>query len=499
MLSLLKRKTEDVETEEVDEETTTAQEDVETEEDRGFYGRSEPLVGLDSLMSGHLSQTTLHPSPSTSTQMAGLALAETTPPTGNHGILLGIDVKTGSAVIHDPFVAYAEEEGFDSPNMTVFGDLGVGKSQMGKAWCCRNLMFGRRVIIVDKKLQRQNDGSVSEGEYSMMARRLGYEPITLRTGEGGRRINILDPRIAGDTTAGAAGQQMLLELVVRSAMGRALTEEERKALRVARHTAVARAQEAGRVAHVGDVVTSLLNPDPHIAEETAGVGSVGLLLEYGRACGFALERLVSEELAGLIDGPTDPRLDLDGQLICFDISSLPEDGPAVPIMMTVLNTWVRSLMARQEVTIPTVLLIDEAWHIVDGDFAAAARSNAKLARGLGMENLTLFQHPSDIPANSPAIAMIKECQTVFVFRQNKPEDAAGVCELLGWDVSLADQITRLEKGVAVIQIGTAAPVVCSMIMSDFELEIGDTNQAMVSTATVSAHTGREHDAEKADG
>lgn len=485
-----------------DEEQPVADDEeqaAEAEERAGFFGASPRTPRLDLIRNFRLTQATLQPTASTSVQMAGVALAEVAPPTSAHGIILGLDVKTGWPVIHDPFVAYQEEPGFSSPNMTTFGDLGAGKSQFNKSWCCRNLMLGRRVVVVDKKLQKRNDGGPDEGEYSMMARALGYVPVTLKTGANGRRINILDPRIAGDTSAGAAGQQMLLELVVRAAMERPLTEEERKAVRVARKTAVERAQNEGRIAHVGDVVTALLSPDADVARETAGIGNVDLLLEYGRACGFALERLVSDELAGLIDGPTDATLDLDGQLICFDISSLPDEGPAVPIMMVVLNTWVRSLLARQSEPVPTLLVIDEAWHIVSGEFAEAQRRNVKVARGLALEVCSIFQHPSDIPAESPAIAMIKESQTVMVFRQDKMDDALSICDLLGWEHEEAEVLTRLPQGVAMVKIGSAPPVMCSMIMSSFELEVGDTNQAMVSTATVAARSSGEHDGRDVDG
>lgn len=454
---------------------------------------------LDRLRAGRLSQALPRPSRSTSRQMAGLAMAETTPPTGSHGILLGVDVTTGAPIVHDPFVAYAEERGFSSPNVVTFGDLGSGKSQLSKAWVCRNLAFGRRVVVVDKKRQEYTDGRPNEGEYSAMARALGYQPVTLKLGGGGVRINILDPRIAGDTGAGAAGQQLLLDSVIGVALGRELTETERLATRLARRTAIMRCSAVGEVAHVGHVVTALLEPDAQVAEDVLGVTSVEELRAFGRDCGFALDRLVSEELAGLIDGPTDARLDLAGQFVTFDISSLAEEGQAVPIMMSVIGTWVRAVLAASRQTVPTLLVIDEAWHIIDGSFAEVARRNAKVARGIGLSNYSIFQHPSDIPAGSPAIAMIKEAQTAFVFRQEKIEDARAVCRLFNWDEALAERITGLDTGIAMVKIGAGVPLVCSMIMSSFELEVGDTNQAMTSSATLSSVRARTDEVEDGDG
>lgn len=432
-------------------------------------------------------------SASTSVQAAGLCLAEVTPPTGAHGIMLGLDIFSGHPVIHDPFVAYSEEPGFSSPNVSVFGDLGAGKSQATKAWILRNLMLGRRVVVVDKKAQMGADGAHGLGEYSMLARAMGYEPVTLRVGGGGARVNILDPRISGDE--GGAGAQLLLESVVSAAMGRELDEMERKALRVARVAAMEHARSLGRVAHVGDVQAAILNPDVPPAQ--AGYTREELV-SWGRACGFALERMVNDELAGLIDGETSAELALDGQLIVYDISALPEEGPAVPIMMSVLNTWVRSALAAQKVPVPTVLVIDEAWHIVTGSYAEVARRNAKVSRGLGLSNWSNFQHVSDIPPASPAVAMIRETQTTLCFRQSKMDDARGICELLGWDPGLAQRITSLGQGVAMVGIGSAPPVICSMMMSDLELTVGDTNQAMTSKATYRV-SGSESEGEMRDG
>ena len=66
---------------------------------RGAHGRAARTPWLDNQLGMKLSQSTLHMTASTSKQMAGLALAEAAPPTGNHGILLGVDVTTGSAVV----------------------------------------------------------------------------------------------------------------------------------------------------------------------------------------------------------------------------------------------------------------------------------------------------------------------------------------------------------------------------------------------------------------
>lgn len=434
---------------------------------------------LDKIFAGKLTFRPMNAKRSTSRQMTGLALAEVRPSTTTTGLAIGIDVESGWPIFHDPFTLYGTDD-FSSPNIIVFGDLGSGKSYSTKTWVLRNLMIGRRVIIVDKKLQDNGEGE-KMGEYSMLATRLGITPITLKIGGGGRRINILDERILGQN--GLASQQLLLETVAETAVGRLLSEIERKALRVARKSAHEEACERGETAQVADVTRLLLSPTVD-TRALAGIPSTDELARWGRDLGFALERLVSEELSGLIDGPTDPEIDLNSPLTVFDISSLPDEGPAVGIMMSVLNTWVHSQIASSAKPVPTLFVLDEAWHIIDKDFASIARKNAKLARGIGMSNMTVLQHPSDIPPSSPAISMIKEAQTAFIFRQDKTEDALSICHLFGWDESLAACLQALPTGVCMVKIGGGDPLICAWRSSSFEAEICTTDGAMTSKATL---------------
>ena len=85
-----------------------------------------------------------------------------------------------------------------------------------------------------------------------------------------------------------------------------------------------------------------------------------------------------------------------------------------------------------------------------------------------------------------------------MFRHGLADDAAAGGELLGWDPKEAETLMMLDQGVAMVQIGSAPPVVCSMIMSDFELEVGDTNQAMTSRSTVSSSRARRGEVDDDD-
>ncbi|WP_410604684.1 hypothetical protein [Amycolatopsis sp. lyj-90] len=51
--------------------------------------------------------------------------------------------------------------------------------------------------------------------------------------------------------------------------------------------------------------------------------------------------MIEEDLAGLVDGETSPDIQArpSPRPSPFDISGLPVEGPALRIVMTVINTW----------------------------------------------------------------------------------------------------------------------------------------------------------------
>ena len=142
--------------------------------DQGASGRGVVVRGAaprwPALVRRSMRSRRMEPLASTTRQMRGVALAEARPSTTTAGLALGVDVESGCPIFHDPFTLYGND-GFSSPNIVTFGDLGSGKSVSAKTWVLRNLMVGRRVVIVDKKLQALGDGTRA-GEYSTLARTL---------------------------------------------------------------------------------------------------------------------------------------------------------------------------------------------------------------------------------------------------------------------------------------------------------------------------------------
>ncbi|MFE4080404.1 ATP/GTP-binding protein [Paenarthrobacter sp. YIM B13468] len=423
--------------------------------------------------------------PSSTRQMEFSHMAIASPPTSHRGLVFGVDAGSGWMIVHDPFTAYGDT--IESPNVCVIGDLGQGKSSAMKTWgVLRQLVLGRRVVVIDKKYQKD----VSGGEYTPLARKLEVAPVQFRIGGGGSRINILDPRIAARVNEEAgegdqstpAGQSMLLRAVMEEALRRPMTPKEGKAVRMAHRQALAAAKADGEVAHIGHVLKALYTPDEAAATATGLTSDE--LREWGQDPAFELERMIEDDLAGLIDGETSADIQLNAGLTVFDVSLLPEDGPALPIVMTIINTWLANTLYRQEHAVPTVLLIEEAWHTVQGSVATVTRRNTKLSRALSLSCQFAFHHISDIPADSPAISMLKECGTVLLYKQQKSADALACEEMFTLPAGTAEVITKLVKGTCLFKIDQYDPFEAIHVRSPLEVELTDTDGAMKSTSTI---------------
>jgi hypothetical protein len=161
--------------------------------------------------------------------------------------------------------------------------------------------------------------------------------------------------------------------------------------------------------------------------------------------------------------------------------------------MTIINTWLANTLYRQETPVPTTLLIEEAWHTVQGSVAKVTRRNTKLSRALSLSCQFAFHHISDIPDDSPAIAMLKECGTVLLYKQQKAADARACEEMFNLPYGSAGSIAALVKGTCMFKIGSLDPFVAIHVRSPLEVELTDTDKAMKSTGTTdfAGHTTTE--------
>lgn len=410
----------------------------------------------------------------TTRQAEILQTALIAPSTGVEGVTNGIDALSRYPINHDAITAYRKTpREITSPNSLVAGDVGAGKSSFVKTvFLLRPLVLERRrAVVYDKK--RGNNGE--EGEYADVARRFGVEPIRFTTDGTGTRLNLMDPLILAGT--GAGGQKRLLETVVRLGRGDVdLDQWELRALRDAlRKTRVSFDAPGARTPVLTDLMLYLGRPTADDLTDLSAAGKERLH-QAGMEVRFTLENLI-DEYGGLIDGETSSTVSLGEKLTSFDISQLPDDGPAVPVVMAVANQW---LMGRltSEPGWTTNVIWEEGWHAIGGPTAKLLRSTQKLSRSLGIGNVFVFHKGNDVPKDSPGYSMIQEAQTVYVYRLERPDEAEWATQTFGFASETTSVIQSLPNGSCVFKYGGNPETQMQHVRSDWETEVTNTDAGL---------------------
>lgn len=391
-------------------------------------------------------------------------------PTDARGIIVGRDTLSNTPVAHDAFTAY-EEKQISSPNVIVIGVVGTGKSSLLKTvYVLRHLILrNRRAVVMDKKDRG------GEGEYCELSREMGAEPCRMVLGGGGTILNILDPGILRG--AGRSGQALLLIALAELANNSVPLDKWEKAALRAAHKATLRAADAeGRVPLLADLLPQLGKMHPDFDDHSAMAKEV--VHQAGLGVRHMLSAMLADELSGLFDGPTSPNVALADKLTVFDVSQLPEDGPAVSMVMTVANAWLLGTLKRHR-GLRTNFIAEEGWNLIGGPGGRFFKSNSKISRGLGMCNIAAVHHPADIPEGDPAIAMMKEAQTLHLFRQDRDEDVEAVIRLGGLDGGSRGTLSKLEQGHHLMKIGDRREIHVEHIRSESERRLTYTDEAMV--------------------
>lgn len=334
------------------------------------------------------------------------------------------------------------------------------------------LLQKRRAVVVDKKLRE------GEGEYAELTRFFGAEPFHFEAG-GGRDstcMNLLDPVILAG--GGPAEQLRLLTAFGELSGDGPLHEWHAKALRVA-YRKVMRAFEDGRRV---PVMPDLVDAFDGVAgdHEFKGMRSASLdeLDEAAWSVRFRFESLLGDDLAGMFDRETSKHVVLHPKLTTFDISALPEDGPATSMVMLVANAWLTGILTRTP-GLRTNFIAEEGWHLLSGPGGKVIRSKSKLSRGLGLSIVAAIHHVSDIPEDSEAIAMIKEAQTIHLFRQEHDDDISDCVRYFNLEGSNAQALGTLHQGEHLLKVGTTKEIKVRHVRGEREIAFTETDAAMV--------------------
>ena len=411
--------------------------------------------------------------PTTTRQAEVLNTAIIGSPGDERGVVNGSDYLSGAMVAHDPFTAY-EGNRITSPNVCLLGVVGSGKSSCIKTvYVERPLMLRkRRAVVLDKKRRG------GEGEYAELTRKFGAEPFRFDPDDprGSTCMNILDPVIlAGGGPAAALG--LLVAFAELSGDG-ALSTLEHGTLRAAHRKLLADFEGRERVPVIEDLLALL----PEIVNAPVFQGRRPATMDAVDAASLdvqlRMQRLLADDLAGMFDGETSKHVQLHPKLTTFDISALPEDGPATALVMVVANSWLMGMLTHDRGW-RTNFIAEEGWHLLSGPGGKVIRSKSKLSRGLGVSIVAAIHHITDIPPDSDAIAMIKEAQTIHLFRQEHEGDIADCVRYFNLERSNAAALGSLAQGEYLLKVGTHKEIRVKHVRTAREIGFTETDAAML--------------------
>jgi hypothetical protein len=386
--------------------------------------------------------------PTTTRQAEVLNTAIIGSPGDERGVVIGTDHLSAAMIAHDPFTAY-ETGTITSPNVCILGMIGSGKSSLIKTVYVERplLLRRRRAVVVDKKLRN------GEGEYAELTRTFGAEPFRFDpdTPHTSTCMNVLDPVILAG--GGPAAGRQLLAAVAELAGDGPLDEWHQAALGQAYRATMTRFENARRVPVIPDLIEQI--PEVVNSPDFTGLrpATLDVIEQAAWSVRFRLERLLADDLAGMFDRETSKHVQLHPKLTTFDVSALPEDGPSTAMVMVVANAWLMGMLTHDRGW-RTNFIAEEGWHLLGGPGGRVIRSKSKLSRGLGVSIVSALHHISDVPANSEAIAMIKEAQTLHLFRQEHDDDIADCVRYFNLERSNAAALGNLPQGDHLLKVGT---------------------------------------------
>jgi type IV secretory pathway VirB4 component len=402
---------------------------------------------------------------------------------GGRGVLIGRDL-LGGAFVYDPFELYRSGL-LTNPNMIVFGQIGRGKSAFVKSYLWRQAVFGRRAWVVDPK-----------GEYGLLARAWGIEPVALRPG-GHIRLNPLDapsPRSGSPADDTVRRRAELLVSLAAASLGRSLAPTERTAVELAVAEVsddAVRRSERGDAPTLPEVVDALLTPSERSARAVRT--TVDALTADSRQVALELRRLVAGDLQGMFDGPTSNDISLSGPLVVLDLSAVYHSA-ALGMIMTCATAWLQAgLAGSATIDSGVIVVVDEAWAIL-ANLAVARwlQSSWKLSRAWGVSNIAVLHRLSDLTSAGAAGSeqvglaqgLLSDSETRVIYAQS-PGEVEQAGDLLGLSSTEAELVPHLQRGVALWKVGGRSFLVQHRL-SALEGTLVDTDARMVGAGMSSA-------------
>lgn len=402
---------------------------------------------------------------------------------GHRGTYVGLDLLAGgSEFCWDPFEAYSSGL-VTNPNGWILGEPGNGKSALVKCLLWRQAAIygsgagGRWTAIVDPK-----------GEYVGLAEHLGLTTVKLSPG-GSATINPLAP---GPAAAYEPADKQILRraemcaALIGTVLERPLSQFEDAVVFAAVEQLTTSPVEEPTLTDVAALVAEpteemaqrLRRDELDLASETATIA-------------YALDKLLSRSLRGMFDGRSTVPLRWDGPGVVLDLSAVPLDSDALPLVMVAAAGWLQELMACPGPQ--RVQVLDEAWALLGNHHTASYLQTCfKLGRTYGVANLCITHRASDLVAQADdgtatakiAAGLLADSATKVILRQ-APDQLDAAVNYFGLTEPEAAIVGHLTRGRALWKLGGRTAVV-HHVLAPAEWVLSDTDARMHGTAAATA-------------
>jgi len=398
---------------------------------------------------------------------------------GHRGAYLGVDMLAGGAEFcWDPFESYSARA-VTNPNCWILGEPGNGKSALVKSLLWRTSAVYRTpedrrwIAIADPK-----------GEYLPLAETLGLDIVRLAPG-GTTRVNPLadGPHADEPDDRRNLRRAEMVTALVATVLDRPLNQFEDTALFSAvEHLAQTSTARQATLVDLATLLADLPEPVAHRLRRTAPESQHELA-----AVTFALDKLLSRSLRGMFDGPSTVPLRWDGPGILLDLSAVPIDSDALPLVMVAAAGWLSQLMAGPGPR--RIQVLDEAWALLGNRHTARyLQSCFKLGRTYGVANLCIAHRPSDLGAQADdgtatskiASGLLADAATKILLRQ-APDQLDAAATSFGLTEPERQIVSQLARGRALWKIGGRSAVVHHML-GRLDAELVDTDARMAGRA-----------------
>jgi len=326
------------------------------------------------------------------------------------GIYFGRDLFTGLPMNLETFT-----QGLANANIAIFGVPGSGKSVTVKTIVGRTALINRRSSILD-----------IEGEYVALTEKLGGRIIKVKQSVP-IGINLFDIDIDEDEGFIDIDSKVT---EIRAIMNGIINKYENRTLKPNEIADIEQAvKEVYKEKGITKDASSIYEKEGGKIEGKITFGNIKkqipTLTDFYKVMKDKIKnKELSETLSNFLSGNTlgifdcQSTLNLNDQIICFDISEIKDEIMRYYVSL-VVTTWITNKYMATKERNPRYVVVDEAWNLFKNKETSDFIENlARRARKKKVAMILATQHLAEARQNIQTEATINCCDTIIILKQS---------------------------------------------------------------------------------